>query len=85
MSYIKRYSIDEIIRQVRSIGYECYNPRNDGFIAWGCKQDLYQIYFALDEILKKCPTFVDEQEYLNQHSKKQMWNTLQKEAKINDF
>lgn len=85
MSYMKRYSVDEIIRQVRSVGSECCNPRNDGFISWGCKQDLYQIYFTLNEVLKKCPTFVGEQEYLEQHSKQQMWSALQNEAKTNDF
>lgn len=78
MSFIQRWNVESIISQLRQAGRECSSSYNDGFVAWGCKQDLYQIYFELHEILNYCPEFAGEKEYLNEKSKKQMWEKLNK-------
>lgn len=57
---------------------EITNPRNDGFSQWGLKQELYQLKFQLDELLKNCPTFVGEEEWLEEQHKKQMWSELKR-------
>ena len=48
----------------------------DGFTTWGCKQDLYRVKFALDEMLAKCPTYAPEAEFLEEHNKQLVWKAL---------
>ena len=38
----------------------------DGFTTWGCKQDLWEIKFALDDMLHRCPTYEPETEWLRE-------------------
>lgn len=44
--------------------HNCTDPRMDGYTTWASKQRLYEIKFAVDEALEKCPTYVGEEEYL---------------------
>ena len=48
----------------------------DGYTTWPCKQDLYRVKFELDSMLKKCPTYASEQEWLEEHNKKLVWQAL---------
>lgn len=57
-------------------GVELNNPRNDGFVTWEIKKDLYKIKFLIDEILKSSPTFAPESDFLEEQTKKQMWRSL---------
>jgi len=52
------------------------DPRMDGFVTWGCKQDLYNIKFILDEIIKNAPTYVGEQEWLDERAKEKTWKII---------
>jgi hypothetical protein len=47
-----------------------------GWNNWPCKQDLYRVKFAVDEMLKNTSTFSGEQEWLEQHDKEQVWKAL---------
>lgn len=58
--------------------YEMNSPYNTGFNTWPIKQDLYQLKWQLDKILKEAPTFADEQAWLEQCEKEKMWETLKK-------
>lgn len=62
---------------IRAYG-EIQSPYNDGFISWGLKQELYEIKFILDEILKRCPDFAGEEKWLEEQHKKQMWSELKR-------
>lgn len=42
------------------------DPRHDGYSSWGMKQDLYQLQFALEEILKKSPKYYGEEEWIQE-------------------
>lgn len=55
----KSWDVGEITSQIHSIAREVNSPHNDGFTAWGCKQDLYLIKFLVDEIMSKSPNFGD--------------------------
>ena len=66
---IKHWNVENIIRQINSAYYSCTDPRMDGFVTWGYKQDLYQIKFILDEVLRKCPTYSGEEEWLREQEK----------------
>ena len=38
----------------------------DGYTTWACKQDLYRVQFALERMLKNCPTYSLEDEWLEE-------------------
>lgn len=67
---------NSVHHQIYMAGVELNNARNDGFVQWELKKDLYKIKFLVDEILNSSPTFVAESEFLEEHSKKKMWRTL---------
>jgi hypothetical protein len=52
------------------------SPRNDGYVQWEIKKDLYKLKSLLDQILKDSPEFVGEAEFLEDQSKQQMWRAL---------
>ena len=68
---------------VKNVIWECqkmYAGANDpyvsGFNNWPCKQDLYRVKFAVDEMLKNTSTFAGEAEWLEEQEKERMWKTL---------
>lgn len=79
--YIKRWSVDDILRQLNDAYYICSDPRQDGFIAWDVKQDLYHVKWRLDEILKRCPKFSPEPEFIQEHEQNQLINALSQNYK----
>lgn len=79
MSFIKRWNVEDIVRQINSAYYVCSDPNHDGFTTWGVKQDLYQIKMVLDEVIKKCPTFSPEEQWLKDLEKQKVIKYLSKE------
>lgn len=67
---------NSVNHQIYIAGVELNNPRNDGYVQWEIKKDLYKLKWLLDEILKDSPEFAGESEFLQERSKKQMWRTL---------
>ena len=57
MGFIKRWSVEDIARQINSATLECTSPYHDGFTAWGCKQDLLIIQQLINEAVKDAPEF----------------------------
>jgi len=78
MGYHKSANIAEIINQIRATSYECADTRTDGWTGLGLKQDLHQIKWAIDEALRRCPTFVGEDEWLHEQEKKRLIEILKK-------
>lgn len=77
MGFMKRWDTADVINQLHRAELEMNSPYNDGYTQWACKQDLYQIKFILDDIIKKSPEFGStEQQWLDQQSKRQVWNVL---------
>lgn len=73
---IKNWNADKIISDLQQIYFATTDPRMDGFVTWGCKQDLYRVKFALDDMLKQCPVYTPEAEFLEQHEKQKVWKSL---------
>lgn len=73
---IKNWSVEQIKADLQRIRFVCTDPRMDGFVTWGCKQDLYRIKFYLEEQLKQCPTYSVEAEWLEDQRKEQVWKAL---------
>jgi len=72
----KNWNVSEILTQINSMKYAANDPHMTGWVCWPAKQDLYQIKWAVDEALAKCTEFEPEHEFLKEHEKQQMWNTL---------
>ncbi len=79
MGFRKPVEIDSIVTQLRRAYVEINSPYNDGFTGWSTKQELYEIKFLLDEILKESTCFGEiEQRYLDQVDKAKVWRELKK-------
>lgn len=76
---IKRWNVQEIQNQISSAMYECTSPYNDGFTAWGVKQDLYRIKWAIDRALDRCPEFTPEPEWLKEQEQLRLIEILKHE------
>jgi hypothetical protein len=76
MGYKKSWDVSSITSQIHSIARECSSPYNDGYTAFGCKQDLYQLKELLDNIIRNSPTFSGEQEWLQEQEKKRIIKIL---------
>ena len=55
---------------------EVQSPYNDGFTQWTLKQEMYMIHKQLGDMLKQLPTFAEEEEWLENLAKKEMWEKL---------
>jgi len=70
------WDVADIINQINKISRAENDPYETGFNTWGAKQDLYLILWHIQDRLEQCSTYADEEEYLRNHSKKQIWNAL---------
>ena len=64
MPYIEKFGVSKVKEQISQYMYVCTDMRMDGFVGWDCKQKLYEIKFAIDEALAKCPEYAGEAEWL---------------------
>jgi len=72
MGYKRSYSVTETAQNINAASYEASSPYNDGFVAWGAKQDLYRLKWILEDAIKRCPTFSGEEEWLKEQEQKKI-------------
>jgi hypothetical protein len=48
--------------------YYITDPRMDGFTTWARKQNLYELKFYLEEMIKRCPKYAPEDEWLEEQT-----------------
>jgi len=73
---IKKWSVNDIKNEISKISWAESDPRLDGFNTWGCKKDLYEILWFVEDKLRQCSTYAFEEEFLNEHEKKETWRIL---------
>lgn len=78
MGFRKPMDYTGVHHQIYMAGVELHSGHNDGYTTWEIKKDLHRIKWLLDEIMADSPTYADEQEFLDEHSKVKMWRTLKK-------
>lgn len=61
---IKDWSLENIKHEVDKIAYAESDPRMDGFVTWGCKKDLYELKFYIEDKIAKCSHYSTEESYL---------------------
>ena len=70
------WSLSDLKEGVNKIGYAESDPRMDGFVTWGCKQDLYQLLWHVEDTLDKCSTYADEDIFVRDREKQQTIKAL---------
>ena len=73
---IRTWNADQIISQCQQIYHGATDPMVTGWVNWPCKQDLYRVKFAVDEMLAKTSRFSGEDEWLLEQEKDKMWKRL---------
>jgi hypothetical protein len=69
-------SVDQVISACQKMYYGANDPNMTGWVNWPCKQDLYRVKFAVDEMLKNTTGFAGEAEWLEEQEKQKMWKVL---------
>lgn len=78
MGYRKPLEPDSIKMQLIRAHGEICSPYNDGWTSWQTKQELYELKWLLEEMIKRQPTFTDEEDWVKEQHKKQMWSELKR-------
>jgi hypothetical protein len=73
---IKNWNVEQVISSCQRMYMGANDPYVTGWNNWPCKQDLYRVKFAVDEMLKKTSKFSGEEEWLLEHDKEQVWKML---------
>lgn len=77
MGFKKSWNVADIASQVHSLSRNCSSPYTDGFTAFECKKDLYQLKEIIDQALKESPDFGDsEKAWLKAQEQKRILNIL---------
>jgi len=63
--YAIRSDIDKIARAES-------DPRMDGFVTWGCKKELYELYWYIEDKLEQCSTYITEEAFLAERREKKI-------------
>lgn len=77
---IINWNVNQVIGECQKMYYGANDSYETGWNNWPCKQDLYRVKFAVEEMLAKTTTFTGEQEWLEQQrierEKTQVWKAL---------
>lgn len=79
MGYKHSYDIATAIQTINAIAQTACNMRNDSYVQWGAKQDLYQLKWLIESALKRCPDFSIEDEWLREQEKKKVIQYLKED------
>ena len=72
------WNVDRVIGECQKMYHGANDPYVTGFVNWPCKQDLYRVKFAVDEMLKKTSGFAGEEEWLREQEAERIVNILKK-------
>ena len=73
---IRDWNKSDICNDIRKITYAANDARMDGFVTWGCKQDLYQLLWHVEDTLDKCSTYAGEDIFVRDHEKEKTFKAL---------
>jgi hypothetical protein len=77
MGFHKSWDAGDIARQLHGLARECSSPYNDGFTAFECKKDLYQLKKIVDDALAEAPDFgALETQWLTEQEQKRIIKIL---------
>lgn len=74
----KDWNVDRVIGECQKMYLGATDPYMTGFVNWPCKQDLYRVKFAVEEMLKNTSQFAGEEEWLLEQEKEKVWKILKR-------
>ena len=78
---IINWNINQVISECQKMYLGANDPYVTGWNNWPCKQDLYRVKFAVDEMLAKTSRFAGEEEWLLEQEQEKMWKVLKSQGK----
>jgi len=75
---IKDWNIEEIKTEIDKIAFAESNMADSGFNTWQAKQELYKLYWYIEEKLMKADTYAPEEDFLKENDINKMWRILKK-------
>jgi len=72
------WDLKKVKKQVDKIVFAATDPKMDGFNTWGCKKDLYEILWYVEDSLDKCSSYADEDEFVKRREQKKLLKALGK-------
>ena len=72
------WNVDRVIGECQKMYHGATDPYETGWNNWPCKQDLYRVKFAVDEMLKNTTGFAGEEEWLREQEAERIVNILKK-------
>ena len=76
MGHRKDWDMNAIQHQIWTMRHEATTPYNDGWTAFGVKQELYQLKWQIDQALADCSTFAGEDDWLREQEQERIINIL---------
>ena len=77
---IKDWNVGHVIAECQKMHHAANDPYLTGWVNWPCKQDLYLVKFAIDDMLERTSAFVGEEEWLEEQQKEReqqkVWRAL---------
>lgn len=59
-------SLTDVKLFIEDAVFRITDPHMDGYTTWGRKQQLYELKFYLEDMLKKCPKYYGEDDWLEE-------------------
>ena len=75
---IINWDVDRVIGECCKMYASAIDPYETGWNNWPCKQDLYRVKFAVDEMLRNTPGFAGEEEWLRAQEAERIVKILKK-------
>lgn len=75
------WDLNLIKSEISKISWAESDSRATGWETWRCKQDLYRILWHVEEKLKQCSTYTNEEEFLKEHEREITWKVLTNEIR----
>ena len=80
MPYIEKTGVKKIKEQLWKWDGVMHDHNIDGFNGWGCKQKIYKVLWQAQKAIKEAPEYAGEDEWLLEHTKKQIDKELKRKV-----
>jgi hypothetical protein len=78
MGFRKPMDYNSVKHQIYMTGVGILDSRNDGYIQFEMKKDLYRLQCLINDIIDTSPIFSDEDEFLKMLEKEKIYKILNK-------
>ncbi len=73
---MQEVNVNQVLFELQKLSYNATDPRMDGYYNWENKKKLYQVFWEAQRLLKKCPSFSLEEDWLEEQKQEQVIDRL---------